>query len=155
MWWITLSLILAGIIFMLVEMLLIPGVGIAGIFSLISLGAACWYSFDFISPSAGWWVTATVLLIMVVMITVILRSKTWKRFELNTEVTSKVNTDQQRLKVGDKGFAQTRLAPIGTGCFGNVTCEIKSADNSMISAGTEVDVTAIVDNQVLVKPVNK
>ena len=57
MWWITLSLILAGIIFMLVEMLLIPGVGIAGIFSLISLGAACWYSFDFISPSAGWWVT--------------------------------------------------------------------------------------------------
>ena len=80
MWWITLSLILAGIIFMLVEMLLVPGVGIAGIFSLISLGAACWYSFDFISPSAGWWVTATVLLMMVVMITVILRSKTWKRF---------------------------------------------------------------------------
>ena len=41
MWWITLSLILAGIIFMLVEMLLVPGVEIAKIFNLISLSAAC------------------------------------------------------------------------------------------------------------------
>ena len=54
MWWITISLILAGIIFMLVEMLLVPGVGVAGFFSLISLGAACWYTFDYISPCAGW-----------------------------------------------------------------------------------------------------
>ncbi len=155
MWWITLSLILAGIIFMLVEMLLIPGVGVAGIASLISLGAACWYSFVFIGQTEGWWVTAAVLATLVVMIVVILRSRTWKRLELDTEVTSKVNTEQQKLKAGDIGYTKTRLAPIGTGCFGQITCEVKSSDNSMIDAGTEVIVIAIVDNQALVKPINK
>lgn len=155
MWWITLSLILAGIIFMLVEMLLIPGVGVAGIASLISLGAACWYSFVFIGQTEGWWVTAAVLATLVVMIVVILRSRTWKRLELDTEVTSKVNTEQQKLKADDIGYTKTRLAPIGTGCFGQITCEVKSSDNSMIDAGTEVTVIAIVDNQALVKPINK
>ena len=153
MWWITISLILAGIIFMLVEMLLVPGVGVAGFFSLISLGAACWYTFDYISPCAGWWVTAVVLILLVVIVVIILRGKTWKRFELKTDVTSRVNTESSRLHPGDRGIAQTRLAPRGTGRFGSVECEVKSADNSMVAAGTQVEIVEIVDNQVIVKTV--
>lgn len=154
MWWITLSLIIAGIIFMLVEMLLVFGIGIAGFISLVSFGAACWYSFNYISYGAGWGVTVFVLVLLVAMTVVILRKKTWKRFELDTEITSKVNTDRQRVRVGDRGTAQTRLAPIGTGHFGEVSCEIKSHDNSMVSAGTPVEVVEIADNQVIVKPIN-
>lgn len=155
MWWITVGLIIVGIILMLIEMLLVPGVGVAGFLSLAALVASCWYTFDFIGASEGWWVTVFVLLMLVAMTAVILRKRTWKRFELDTEVTSKVNEESSLVKVGDRGVARTRLAPMGTGRFGNVSCEVKSADNSMVAAGTPVEVVAVEDNQVIVKPIEK
>lgn len=154
MWWITVGLILAGIVLMLVEMLLVPGVGIAGVFSLLSLGASCWYTFEYIGQAAGWWVTLAVLLMLVVMVVLILRNRTWKRFELKTEVNSQVNLEARKVRVGQTGLARTRLAPMGTGQFDKVTCEVKSLDNSMVSAGTSIEVVAVEDNQVIVKPIN-
>lgn len=153
MWWITVGLVLIGIILMLVEMLLVPGVGVAGIFSLAVLFSACWYSFDCIGYSEGWWVTAFVLVMLVVMAAVILRKRTWRRFELRTEVNSRVNEESAMVHVGDRGIAQTRLAPIGTGRFGAVSCEVKSSDNSMVGAGTAIEVVAVENNQVLVKTI--
>jgi len=153
MWWITLGLILLGIILMLIEMLLVFGVGVAGILSFVSFGAACWYTFAYISPAAGWWVTSTVLLLLVVMMVVILRGRTWKKFELKTEIDSKVNQESSLVKVGDKGIAHTRLAPMGTGKFSEVTLEVKSASNTLLDSGTAIEVVEITDNQVLVKPV--
>lgn len=154
MWWIALALIIAGILLMFVEFLLVPGVGVAGVFSLLSLGAACWYTFYCIGYSAGWWVTSVVLALLLVFLFIILRTKTWKKLELNTDVTSKVNTASSQLHVGDNGVTLTRLAPIGTGRFGTLCCEVKSSDSSMIASGTPVEVVQIIDNQVLVKPIN-
>ena len=71
MWWIALALIIAGILLMFVEFLLVPGVGVAGIFSLISLGAACWYTFDYIGYNAGWWVTSVVLALLLILLFII------------------------------------------------------------------------------------
>ena len=39
------TLILVGIVLMIAEILLIPGVGVAGILGLLSLGGSCWYAF--------------------------------------------------------------------------------------------------------------
>lgn len=153
MWWITVALILAGIVFMLVEMLLVPGVGIAGFFSVGAFTASCWYTFNYISNCAGWWVTSVVLIILIIMVVIILRAKTWKRFELQTEIHSKVNKELEQIHIGDKGIAHTRLAPRGTGLFGNISCEVKSHDNSMIAASTPIEVVAIIDNQVIIKPI--
>ena len=153
MWWITTGLVIAGILFMLVELLLVPGVGIGGILSLLSLGAACWYSFEYISPEAGWAVTVLVLVLLVVSIVTVLRTRTWKRFELRTEVTSRVNEESEKIHSGDRGVAQTRLAPMGTGRFGEVSCEVKSYDNSLLDAGTPLEVVSVEDNQVTVKPI--
>jgi membrane-bound ClpP family serine protease len=155
MWWITVALIIAGILFMLVELLLVPGVGIGGILSLLSLGAACWYSFVYISDSVGWMVLVLVLILLVVSVVLALRSRTWRRFELKTEIDSKVNDECCRLEAGQKGVAQTRLAPMGTGRFGETSCEVKSHDNSLIDAGTPLEIVSIEDNQVIVKPITE
>ena len=154
MWWITVGLIIVGILLMLVEMLLVPGVGVAGVLSFCSLGAACWYTFSYIGYTAGWWVTVFTLVLLIVMLVLILRKQTWRRFELRTEIESKVNEEPQQVKVGDSGIAQSRLAPMGTGKFDSVTCEVKSHDNSMVAAGTPITVIAVEDNQVIVKPIN-
>ena len=155
MWWIIAALLITGIVLMFVEMLLIPGVGIAGILSLASFGAACWYAFSFIGRAAGIITTIVASIILIILIIIILRGKTWKRFELKTEVDSKVNVETEKVKVGDQGIAQTRLAPMGTGKFGGVYCEVKSVTNAMIAAGTPIEVVETEDNKVIVKPIEQ
>ena len=155
MWWIVVTLIVLGIILMLVEMLLIPGIGIAGFLSLGSLGVACWYAFAEISTAAGWWTTLAAMLLLGGMVFFALRAKTWSRFELKTEVNSRMGTESEGVRVGDRGIAYTRLAPMGTGRFGALTCEVKSFDNTMIAAGTPVEVVAVEENKPLVKPLTQ
>ncbi|MCR5351429.1 MAG: nodulation efficiency protein D (NfeD) [Bacteroidales bacterium] len=155
MWWIVVTLLVLGIILMLVEMLLVPGVGVAGFLSLGTLGAACWYAFAEISTAAGWWTTLVAVLLLGSMLFFALRAKTWSRFELKTEVTSKVGTEASHVHVGDRGIAYTRLAPMGTGRFGTVSCEVKSHDNTMVAAGTPVEVIAIEENRPVVKPITQ
>lgn len=153
MWWIVTGLIIFGIVLMFAETFLIPGIGVAGILSLISLGAACWYSYTSISTAAGNWVTLGVCVFVVVFLIYVLRAKTWKRFELDTEIRSKVNDELERVAVGQQGTAVTRLAPMGTAEFGGVSCEVKSYDNTMVAAGTPVEVTRIEDKKVIVKTI--
>ena len=152
MWWIVVTLLVLGVILMLVEMLLVPGIGIAGFLSLGSLGVACWYAFTAISSAAGWWTTLAAVLLLGVMIFFALRAKTWRRFELKTEMTSQMGTEAAGVHGGDRGVAYTRLAPLGTGRFGELSCEVKSYDNKMVAAGTPLEVVAIEENKPLVKP---
>ena len=155
MWWIVVTLLVLGVLLMLAEMLLIPGVGLAGFLSLGTLGIACWYAFAHISTAAGWWTSLAAVLLLGVMMFFALRAKTWRRLELKTEVTSKVGTEVEQVRVGDRGIAYTRLAPLGTGRFGSLTCEVKSFDNTMIAAGTPVEVVAVEENKPLVKPLTQ
>ncbi|MCQ2182772.1 MAG: hypothetical protein MJY89_05140 [Bacteroidales bacterium] len=153
MWWFVTGLLIFGIVLMFVETFLVPGIGVAGILSLVSLSAACWYSYTFISKAAGNWVTLGVCILVVAFLVFVLRAKTWKRFELDTEIRSKVNDEQEHVAVGNQGKAITRLAPMGTAEFNGVNCEVKSYDNSMISAGTPVEIVRIEDKKVIVKSI--
>jgi len=147
-------LILAGLILLLVEMLLIPGVGIAGILGLCSMGASCWYAFHNFDSRTGIIVVAINVVLIAIFTVFALREKTWKKFELSAEIDSKVNAESEKITVGDKGTTETRLAPMGTARFNSISCEVKSEDNSLIPAGTPVIVTRIEDNKVIVKQIN-
>lgn len=149
------SLILLGILLMLIEMLLIPGVGVAGFFSLASLAGSCWYAFTKMDTRAGVITTIVVTVILVIMTIIILRAKTWKRFELKTEINSKVNTEGDSVKAGDKGVTVTRLAPMGSARIEEIVCEVCSADNSMLASGTPVEVTCVESNKIYVKPITE
>lgn len=137
---------------MLVEFLLVPGIGVAGILGLGSLAGACWYSFVSAGTHTGMIVTAIVLLIVVVMVLVMLRSKTWKKLELKTEIDSSVEDKSSLVKPGDRGVAVTRLAPMGKASFGQTECEVKS--QSFVDPLTPVVVVSVDDKEILVKPDN-
>lgn len=149
------TLIFFGILLMLVELLLIPGVGVAGALSLGSFAAACWYAFTYIGNGAGILVTIICICLLAALLVYALRAKTWKRFETKTVIDAKVNEESGKLNPGDKGITTTRLAPMGSARFENTTCEVKSDDNSMINSGVEVEVVRIEDNKVFVKPLNQ
>lgn len=148
------TLIVFGILALLAEFLLIPGIGICGIIGLGSIIYSAVYAFHVMGNTIGTIVVAVDIAIIVLTVVFMLREKTWKRFELKEEIKSSVEDDSVLLHVGQRGRSLTRLAPMGTVAFQNVTCEAKSSDNTLIDPSTEVEVVKLEGNQVYVKPIN-
>ena len=149
------TLILVGLILIFAEILLVPGVGIAGILGLLSLGGSCFYAFTQIGTTAGTIVTAVNVVLVVALTIWVLRAKTWRRMALQTEIQSKaVPTESSVLSVGDKGKTITRLAPMGTVRFGDLVVEVKALEG-MIDPDVDVQVVLIEDNRIYVETVGE
>ena len=146
------SLVMVGILFILIEFLLTPGIGIAGIIGLASFIGSCVYAFMVQGTTAGT-ITTAVVAVIVVLLVWMLRGKSYKRLELKAETDAKTNLEAESLSVGDEGKTLTRLAPMGTVRFEKLSCEAKSEDNTMLDPGTRVVISAIEDNRVIVKPI--
>ena len=146
------TLILVGIVLMIAEILLIPGIGVAGILGLLSMGGSCWYAFYEFGNLTGGIVTGVTAVVLVAFAVVVLRAKTWKRMALDTRIESKVNQVSVKLHVGDKGRTSTRLAPMGSVRFGGELVEVKALEG-MIDPDTEVEICMIENERIYVKPV--
>jgi len=148
------TLILVGLVLIFAEILLIPGVGIAGILGLLSMGGSCFYAFSQLGPVAGATVTAVNALLITALTVWVLRAKTWKRFTLNTNIDSKAVSSDGMLSVGERGKTVTRLAPMGMVRFDNDSVEVKALEG-MIDPGVDVEIVMIEDNKVYVRPVRE
>ena len=149
------SLILVGLILIFAEILIIPGVGVAGILGLLSMGGSCFYAFHHMGNVTGYIVTGVNAVLLLVLLIYVLRAKTWKRMALETNIEAKaVSEDSSAVSVGDTGKAITRLAPMGSVRFGDKAVEVKAVEG-MIDPGCDVEVVMIEDNRVYVSPVKE
>lgn len=145
-------LILVGLVLIFAEILLIPGIGIAGILGLLSMGGSCFYAFNQIGTTAGAIVTVINAVLIVALSVWVLRAKTWKKFTLNTNIDSKaIDRYEDKLSVGDRGRTLTRLSPMGSAKFLDEVYEVKALEG-MIDPGVDVEVVLIEDNKIYVKP---
>lgn len=145
------TLILVGLVLIFAEILLIPGVGIAGVLGLLSMGGSCFYAFHELGTTAGAIVTGVNAVLIAALTIWVLRAKTWKRMSLETNIDSKA-VEGVSLSLGDKGKTVTRLAPMGSARFGNDIVEVKALEG-MLDPETPVEVVLIEDNKIYVKPV--
>jgi membrane-bound ClpP family serine protease len=107
-------MILAGLVLFLLELLVIPGVSIAGIGALILMGVSVYLAFSLFGSTAGTLVLLSVLVSMGAVIALTFRSKTWHRVSLHTQVKSKANeVSIFGIAPGDTGMSVTRLGPVG------------------------------------------
>ena len=144
------TLILVGLVLIFVEILLVPGIGIAGVLGLLSIVGSCFYSFYDMGTTAGLIVTVINAILLVGLTVYVLRAKTWRRMSLETKIDTKAVEDAV-LSVGDKGKTVTRLAPMGSARFGNNVVEVKALEG-MLEPGTPVKVVLIEDNKIYVRP---
>lgn len=146
------TLILVGLVLIFAEILLIPGVGVAGILGLLSMGGSCFYAFYEFDNTTGAIITAVNVVLVVALAVWILRAKTWKRMALETNIDSKaVSSEASVLAVGDRGRTLTRLAPMGSARFGDYVIEVKALEG-MLDPNVDVEVVLIEDNKIYVKP---
>ncbi len=147
------TLIFVGLVLMFAEIMLVPGVGVAGILGLLSMGGSCFYAFTEMGNTVGGIVTTVNVVLLVIMIVYVLRAKTWKRMSLETNISSKAVGDVT-VAVGDRGKTVTRLAPMGSARFDNYIVEVKALDG-MLDPETPVEVVLIEDNKIYVKPLTE
>lgn len=146
------TLILVGLVLIFAEILLIPGVGIAGVLGLLSMGGSCFYAFHEFGNTVGAIVTGVNAVLIAALTVWVLRAKTWKRMSLETNIDSKA-VEGVTLSVGERGKTVTRLAPMGSARFGNYIVEVKALEG-MLDPETPVEVVLIEDNRIYVKPVD-
>ena len=148
------TLILLGLVLIFAEILLIPGIGVAGILGLLPIGGSCFYAFHQMGTTVGVIVTVANAALLVALTIWVLRAKTWKKLTLETTVDGKAVAADEAILVGERGVTVTRLAPMGMVRFGGESVEVKALEG-MIDPGVDVEVVMIEDKKIYVQPVGE
>ena len=136
--------ILLGIIFLLAEIFLLPGITISGIAGFIFLVGGIAYAYMYMGTMAGNMTLIISAFLIMGSFLYFIKSKSLRRISLTTNIDSKVDmSDLEKIKVGDVGITQSRLNPMGKVFINDLTVEAKSIDGQMIDEDTEVVVNKV------------
>ncbi|WP_372936526.1 NfeD family protein [Mariniphaga sediminis] len=148
-------LILLGLLLLLIEFAVIPGVTIAGIGGFVLLGISVYIAFTEYGTGIGFLTLTFVLIASPLLIFYFFKSKTGKKMVLDSLIDGKVETvDAQKIQVGDTGKTIGRLAPSGKVKVSGEVVEAQST-GAFIDHNTEIKVLKILTNKIIVEPVNK
>ena len=145
-------LLVFGVALMVLELFFIPGVGVAGVFSVVSMAAGVGLAYIKISPLAGNIALICVLVLLIIAIWLFLSGRTLQKLSLKTEISSKIDlVDSLHIQIGDQALTSSRLAPMGKVTLQTgEEVEAESLDG-FIDPKTPVEIVRIEGNTVVVK----
>lgn len=131
-----------GVLLFALEIVALPG-GVAGAFGLLLTGFGVWQSYLIWGQTVGNTILCICAGIIIILLAIFLKAKTWKRFSLDEESDSVVNQiDQVALAVGARGTTVARLAPTGKALFDGQLVEVH-AINKFIDPDRPIEVVAV------------
>lgn len=149
-WFSIIFIILVGILLMILDFLVIPG-GVVAIIGVLGMVAGVTAAFIQYGTLAGFVTLLITALVTIGSFVLMMRTKTWRKLQLNTRIDSKMNeVDPQKVHVGKTGRAISRLAPMGTGEFDGEVVEVSSIQD-FVEVDSEIEVTRIEGGKVFVK----
>jgi len=148
-------LIFLGLLLLLIEFAVIPGVTIAGIGGFILLGISVYIAFVSYGNGIGFLTLTFVLVASPLMIYYFFKSKAGGKMILNSFIDGKVDSmDLEKIHVGDTGKTIGRLAPSGKVKVNGEVMEAQST-GGFVDHNTEIKVLKILTNKIIVEPVKK
>lgn len=150
-WLVVLSLILAGIVFLLLEIMVVPGATVVGLFGVVLVIAGVVVSFNQYGTQVGIITILGTLVVSLISIGIALRSNTWKKAMHSSALEGRVNVVEADMVVkGDEGISITRLNPMGKALIKEEYYEVTSKDN-LIAENTPIMVVKVDGNKIIVK----
>jgi membrane-bound ClpP family serine protease len=150
-WTIIAVLIIVGFLFLLLEILALPGTSIAGVIGFVMIGIGVWQAYAVHGGMAGTLTLVGSLILSVIALYFALKSNTWKRASLSSNINSRVNiVEPESIKPGDTGKTVSRLAPMGKAMINNAYYEVRTK-GEYIDQGTEIEVVKVDVNKITVK----
>lgn len=144
-------LVLLGILLLLVEILLLPGIHLAGVIGLILMVLGVFLAYNQLGVMQGTIALIVAAVVSVFMLILALRSKTWKRVTLHESVDSQAVIDYTTVvKPGDEGRTISRLAPMGKALINSVEVEV-TAVGELIDQQQNIVVVKVEENRIIVK----
>ena len=154
MWTIIIILLLVGLLLLILEIIVIPGAGFAGVIGFVLMAVAIWLSYTKQGFMAGNITLLVTLVVNVIGLILALRSKTWKNAMLKTVNSGKVNTFADgELNVGDRGTTISRCAPMGKAEFKDSYYEVSTL-SEFIDQDKKIEIIKISGNKIYIKNVN-
>lgn len=148
-------LIILGLVLLLLEFAVIPGVTIAGIGGFVLLAASVYIAFAEMGKVAGFITLAVVLILSPIMVFYFFKSRAGKKMILDSKIDAVIeNVAPGKLNVGDTGITLGRLAPMGKVKVNGEVVEAQSA-GSFIDHLVEIRITKIQLNKIIVEPLKK
>ena len=147
-------LMVVAIVLILLEIFMLPGITVAGVGGFLFAAGGLFYAYS-VSTPIGNVTLAVSSLVFAASFIWLLRSKSFNRVALKTDIDSKLATKalcsrDLGIVPGDEGLTLSRLAPIGKARINGITVEAKSMDE-LIDENTPVEVIRVDGYNVIVK----
>lgn len=152
-WLIVIGIVVLALAFIIAEVLFVPG-GVLGIVGGLLLIYAVYLPYAEGYDLAAHINAAVIVIVLAVLLFTAIKKKSWRAMELKNHIDSKVGVDlRTKVQIGERGKASSRLTPIGSVRFDFGLMEAKS-DEGFVDPGTEVEIIAVEQNEIIVKPIN-
>ena len=153
-WLDVLALMLIGFIFIIIEVLIIPGFGVAGVVGIIGMGVACYLAFTALSPLAGGVVTVSSLALIIAMFKLLPRTRMWQHMRLSLTQNKadgyQVARPELQALTGKTGTAVTMLRPSGTALIDDLRYDVIT-DGEFIEKDQRIIVKHVDGNRIIVE----
>ena len=149
-WLLIIILICLGVVFLLLEVLVIPGTTVAGIVGFAMIFVGLWQAYASKGIMEGHITLGLTLVVTAVTLYFSFKAGTWKRMALKTSIDSRM--DQLEgiiIKEGDSGNTVSRLAPSGKALINNEIVEVHTF-GEFIDQEVEITVLSVKDNKIFV-----
>ena len=146
-------LIVIGLALVIVEVVVLPGITVAGVAGVLLIGCSVFLTFRWFGNTAGTFALIGTGILFIIFLIYALRAKTWDRLSLHSEIDSRVNVvNTNHIKPGDKGTTVSRLAPIGKVLIHDQIMEGKS-EFGLIDENKEIEVVHVNDSSIIVQEI--
>jgi len=144
-------IIIVGFIFLLLEILVLPGTNVAGIIGFVLIGIGVWQAYAAYGNVVGSLTLAGSVVFSAAGLYYALKAGTWQKAALKKKIESKVNIiNTDNIQVGDIGKAVSRLVPMGKALINDEFFEVHSKQG-YIDEGSEIVVKSINFSKILVE----
>jgi membrane-bound ClpP family serine protease len=151
---IILFLIFLGVVLLLIEFTILPGITIAGIGGFLLFAYSIYLAFTSYGTLAGFLTLGFVMIVAPLLLVYLFKGKSGKKMVLGAVITGVANQlDTAKIKVGDIGITIGRLAPMGKIKVNDEVVEVKST-GSFVDPGQQVRIVEIEKSLITVEPLN-
>ncbi len=146
-----LLLLFLGIVFILLEVIVFPGITISGIAGFILLSLGIYFAYAEYGQTIGHITLAGTVLLAIIAAVLAFRYNAWKKIALETKLEGKINAlKDANLQEGDEGITISRLAPMGSVKIQGRIFEAKCREG-YLENGVAIEVVRIQPNLLIIK----
>jgi membrane-bound ClpP family serine protease len=139
-------LILLALILLVIEILFVPGM-----IPFIMIGAGVYFAYESHGAITGHLVLAGSVLVGGGLVIWAFKSNVWTRVGVNNVMDGRANViDENNVKVGDKGVAVSRLAPMGKAMINEQLLEVVAYEG-FLDQNSPIEVYRLQGNRIIVK----